>query len=160
MLSSVMTERGSRLGRAGHLEEALASFSEALAVDARDVGAHLGIYEVAQILRMPALALAHQAAAIALSPVHSTLASEREDYALLVLCAPGPYTANTPVDLIFDSRYVSLHRWYVDPSGAVPPLPRHDAVYVAIGESDAAASRLQAAARFCAAGSLPDVSRS
>ena len=150
MHASVLTERGRRLGRAGRLEEALASFSEAVAVDDRDVDAHLGIYEVAQILRQPELALAHQAAAIALSPVHSTLA-RREDYALLVLCAPGPYTANTPVDLIFDARHVTLHRWYVDPSGDVPPLPRHDAVFVAIGESDAAASRLHAAERFAAA---------
>jgi hypothetical protein len=154
-----MTERGSRLGRAGHLEEAMASFSEALALNAGDVGAHLGIYEVAQILRMPELALAHQAAAIALSPVHSTLASEREDYALLVLCAPGPYTANTPVDLIFDARHVTLHRWYVDPSREIPPLPRHDAVYVAIGESDAAASRLLAAERFVATQARPVFNR-
>ena len=159
MVASTMTERGSRLGRAGELEEALASFSAALALDARDVGAHLGIYEVAQILRRPELALAHQAAAIALAPVHSTPASEREDYALLVLCAPGPYTANTPVDLIFDARYVTLHRWYVDPSGDVPPLPRFDAVYVAIGESDASASRLHAAARFVAAQTQPVFNR-
>src|ERR1700676_3243598 len=120
MLASTLTERGRRLGREGRLEEALASFSGALALDDRIVDAHLGMYEVAQILRKPELALAHQTAAIALSPVHSTLAAEREDYALLVLCAPGPYTANTPVDLIFDARYVTLHRWYVDSSGEIP----------------------------------------
>ncbi len=150
MLPSTLTERGRRLGREGRLEEALASFSGALALDDLIVDAHLGIYEVAQILRKPELALAHQAAAIALSPVHSTPACEREDYALLVLCAPGPYTANTPVDLIFDSRYVTLHRWYVDPSGDIPHLPRYDAIWIAIGESDASASRLRAAERFAA----------
>ncbi|HWT04590.1 MAG TPA: hypothetical protein VN224_02435 [Xanthomonadales bacterium] len=143
------------MGRDGRLDEALATFSAALALDDRIVDAHLGIYEVAQILRKPELALAHQAAAIALSPVHSTPAGEREDYALLVLCAPGPYTANTPADLIFDSRYVTLHRWYVDPSGEVPHLPRYDAIFVAIGESDASASRLRAAERFAAAQRRP-----
>ena len=159
MLASTMTERGRSLGREGRLEEALASFSGALAIDDRIVDAHLGIYEVAQILRKPELALAHQNAAIALSPVHSTFACEREDYALLVLCAPGPYTANTPVDLIFDSRHVTLHRWYVDPSGEVPCLPRYDAIWIAIGESDAAASRLRAAERFAAAQRQPVFNR-
>jgi hypothetical protein len=136
------TARGRSLARAGRLDEALAAFMEAVGHDERALDAHLGIYEVAQLLRRPELALAHQAAAIALAPVQSTVASEREDYALLVPCAPGPYTANTPVDLLFDARFVTLHRWYVDPAADPPPLPRHDAVFVAIGESDDAASRL------------------
>jgi hypothetical protein len=148
MQPATLTEHGRTLARAGRLDEALAAFLDAVGGDAGIVDAHLGIYEVAQILRKPELALAHQAAAIGISPVHSTFAGEREDYALLVLCAPGPYTANTPVDLIFDSRYVTLHRWYVDPSGGVPSLPPYDAVFVAIGESDAAAAQLRAAARF------------
>ena len=155
MQPATLTERGRTLARAGRLDEALAAFLDAVGGDAGIVDAHLGIYEVAQILRKPELALAHQAAAIGISPVHSTFAGEREDYALLVLCAPGPYTANTPVDLIFDSRYVTLHRWYVDPSGGVPSLPPYDAVFVAIGESDAAAAQLSAAARFVATQTCP-----
>ncbi|HTD37495.1 MAG TPA: hypothetical protein VK669_08265 [Candidatus Limnocylindrales bacterium] len=139
-----LTARGRTQAREGRLQEALATFLAAVERDERALDAHLGIYEVAQILRQSELALAHQAAAIALAPVQSTPASEREDYALLVPCAPGPYTANTPVDLLFDSRFVTLHRWYVDPAGDVPPLPRHDAVFVAIGESDDAAPRLAA----------------
>ncbi len=145
-----LTARGRSLARAGRLDEALAAFLEAVERDERALDAHLGIYEVAQILRRPELALAHQAAAIALAPVQSTPASEREDYALLVPCAPGPYTANTPVDLLFDARFVTLHRWYVDPAADPPPLPRHDAVFVAIGESDEAASRLAALERLVA----------
>lgn len=149
------TARGRELARAGRLDEALASFLTAVEGDARALDAHLGIYEVAQILRRPELALAHQAAAIALAPVQSTPASVREDYALLVPCAPGPFTANTPADLLFDSRYVTLHRWYVEPSGFVPPLPGHDAVFVAIGESDEAAGRLRAVERYLATSTAP-----
>ncbi|HTD33956.1 MAG TPA: hypothetical protein VK665_09870 [Candidatus Elarobacter sp.] len=145
-----LTALGRSLARAGRLDEALATFLAAVERDERALDAHLGIYEVAQILRRPELALAHQAAAIALAPVQSTPASEREDYALLVPCAPGPYTANTPVDLLFDARFVTLHRWYVDPAADPPPLPRHDAVFVAIGESDDAASRLAALERLIA----------
>src|SRR5665213_2346783 len=111
------TARGRELARAGRLDEALAAFLGAAERDAGILDAHLGIYEVAQILRRPELALAHQAAAIALAPVQSTPASLHEDYALLVPCVAGPYTANTPADLLFDPARVTLHRWYVDPAG-------------------------------------------
>ena len=159
MQSSDAALRGRELARAGRLDEALAAFLDAVERDGRSLDAHLGIYEVAQILRRPDLALAHQAAAIAIAPVHSTPAGVREDYALLVPCAPGPYTANTPADLLFDSRHVTLHRWYVDPAGAVPPLPDHDAVFVAIGESDEAAAHLAAVARFVATSPRPVLNR-
>jgi hypothetical protein len=153
------TARGRELARAGRLDAALAAFLDAAELDDRLLDAHLGIYEVAQILRRPELALAHQAAAIALAPVQSTPASEHEDYALLVACAPGLYTANSPADLLFDPRRVTLHRWYVDASGEPPPLPPYDAVFVAIGESDEAASRLAAVERFAAKSSRPVLNR-
>jgi hypothetical protein len=153
------TARGRELARAGRLDEALELFLDAVALDDRTLDAHLGIYEVAQILRRPELALAHQAAAIALAPVQSTPASEHEDYALLVPSAPGPFTANMPADLLFDARRVTLHRWYVDPGGEVPPLPPHDAVFVAIGESDDAAPRLAAVERFVATSTRPILNR-
>ena len=148
MQPTASATRGRDLARSGRLDEALAAFQEAVVADGAALDAHLGIYEVAQILRRPELALAHQRAAIALAPVHSTPAAEREDYALLVPSAPGLYEANTPVDLLFDARHVTLHRWYVDPERRVPPLPRHDAVFVAIGESDKARPHLAAVGRF------------
>ena len=159
MRSESPAERGRRLARDGRLDEALGVFLEALAVDARAMDAHLGIYEVAQILRKPELALEHQRAAIALAQVHSTPASAGEEYALLVLCAPGLYEANTPVDLLFDPQHVTLHRWYVDPAGSVPPLPSFDAVFVAIGESDAAAEHLAAARPFTERTDRPVINR-
>ncbi|HYW54862.1 MAG TPA: hypothetical protein VE826_12900 [Dongiaceae bacterium] len=154
-----LTARGRELARAGRLDEALRLLLQAVERDERVLDAHLGIYEVAQILRRPDLALAHQAAAIALARIHSTRASEREDYALLVPCAAGPYTANTPVDLLFDSRFVTLHRWYAEPGGSVPELPAHDAVFVAAGESDDAAPLLRALERFAATSPRPVLNR-
>jgi tetratricopeptide (TPR) repeat protein len=159
MQTTASATLGRDLARAGRLDEALAAFQAAVAADAGALEAHLGIYEVAQILRRPELALAHQQAAIALAPIHSTLAREREDYALLVPCAPGLYEANTPVDLLFDPRHVSLHRWYVDPGRAVPPLPRHDAVFVAVGESDKVRAHLAAVARFLESSVRPQLNR-
>jgi hypothetical protein len=146
------------LARSGRLQEALAAFLAALRHDDRLLDAHLGIYEVAQLLRQPELALAHQRTAIALAPVHSTPA-EQEQLSLLVLCAPGLYTANTPIDLLFDPERVSLHRWYVDPDGRVPPLPPHDAVFVAIGESDRAKAHLDAAERHISSVTVPVINR-
>jgi hypothetical protein len=153
------TARGRELARSGRLEEALAAFLGAVERDDRVLDAHLGIYEVAQILRRPELALAHQAAAIALARVQSTPASGHEDYALLVPCVAGPYTANMPADLLFDPARVTLHRWYVDPAGPVPPLPPHDAVFVAIGESDEAAPHLAALERFARTSRRPVLNR-
>jgi hypothetical protein len=153
------TVRGRELARSGRLEEALAAFLGAVERDDRILDAHLGIYEVAQILHRPELALSHQATAIALAPVQSTRASEHEDYALLVPCVAGPFTANTPADLLFDTARVTLHRWYVDPAAPIPPLPPHDAVFVAIGESDEAAPHLAALEWFVAGSSRPVLNR-
>jgi hypothetical protein len=138
-----LTERGRALAAQGRHDEALRTLVAAAAEQPDDVGAHLGIYEVAQILRRPELALAHQRRAITLAPVQSTLAAETAAYALLVPCVPGLWTANTPVDLLFDPRHVTIHRWFVDPAKPVPPLPAHDAVFVAVGESQAAAPALR-----------------
>jgi tetratricopeptide (TPR) repeat protein len=63
--------RGRHLAQQGRLEDALAALLSAVERDERLVDAHLGIYEVAQILRREELALAHQRRAIALAPVHS-----------------------------------------------------------------------------------------
>jgi len=148
---AALTARGREHAAAGRHAEALAAFEAAVAADRRAIGAHVGIYEVGQILGRPELALAHQAEAIALAPIQSTLAGGREGYALLVPSVPGPWTANTPVDLLFDPARVTIHRWYVDPTRPVPPLPRYDAVFVAAGESQAAQPALAFLARV-----LPD----
>ncbi len=128
---------------------------DAVALDPGAVDGHLAIYEVAQILRRPALALDHQRRAIALAPVHSVVATGREEYALLVPSVAGSWLANTPVELLFDTARVSIHRWYVDPDGGVPPLPRHDAVFVAVGESQAAQPFLKALEPFVDAARVP-----
>lgn len=173
MLRAIVTDRGSErigagertasgraLASAGRLDEALATLLEAAALDPRDAGAHLAIYEVAQILRRPELALEHQRRAIALAPVHSTPAgAPHPDYTLLVPMVPGLFVANTPVDLIVDTDRVALHRWYLDPGGSVPPLPPYDAVFVAIGESTAAQPYLRTLQRFTDGCGVPVINR-
>jgi tetratricopeptide (TPR) repeat protein len=151
---AALTAQGRAYAAAGRHEDALTAFSAAVAADRAAVGAHVGIYEVAQVLGRPELALAHQAEAIALAPIQSTVAP-REEYALLVPSVPGPWTANTPVDLLFDPARVTIHRWYVDPSRQIPPLPRYDAIFVAAGESQAAQPALAFLAGVVAAHPAP-----
>ncbi|HYZ14982.1 MAG TPA: hypothetical protein VE591_01225 [Candidatus Acidoferrum sp.] len=152
-------ERGRALAAAGNHQAALETLLDAAHDDPTNVGTHLALYEVAQLLERPDLALEHQRRAIALAPVHSTPAHRAEAYALLVPSVPGPFTANTPVDLLFDPQHVTIHRWYVDPDRAVPPLPPYDAVFVAAGESQAAQPALKMLAEILPHQPAPVVNR-
>lgn len=148
MIEPTLLERGRALAAAGNHQAALETLLGAVAENPADVGAHLAIYEVAQLVLRPELALEHQRRAIALAPIHSTPARGEAEYALLVPSVPGPFTANTPVDLLFDPQRVTIHRWYVDPTLGVPPLPPYDAVFVAAGESQATQPALRMLGEF------------
>ena len=54
---------------------------------------------------------------------------------LLVLMAPGDMTSNTPVDCLLEGSDVAVTLLYILPHQPLPPLPEHDVVFVAIGES-------------------------
>ncbi|GAB5604368.1 ATP-grasp domain-containing protein [Sideroxyarcus sp. TK5] len=57
---------------------------------------------------------------------------------LLVLMAPGDIAANTPIDCLLERTDVDLILYYVSqPDPLALPIPEHDAVLVAISESDA-----------------------
>lgn len=56
---------------------------------------------------------------------------------LLVLMAPGDIAANTPIDCLLERTDVDLILYYVSqPDPLALPVPEHDAVLVAISESD------------------------
>jgi len=57
---------------------------------------------------------------------------------LLVLMAPGDMTSNTPVDCLLEGADINVTLLYVLPDRPLPsPLPDHDVIFVAIGESSA-----------------------
>ncbi|MEO8676194.1 MAG: tetratricopeptide repeat protein [Casimicrobiaceae bacterium] len=57
---------------------------------------------------------------------------------LLVLMAPGDMTSNTPADCLLEGADIDVTLVYVLPDRPLPtPLPRHDVIFVAIGESGA-----------------------
>ena len=52
--------------------------------------------------------------------------------------APGDMTSNTPVDCLLEGADVAVTLLYVLPGRPLPsPLPEHDLIFVAIGESSA-----------------------
>lgn len=56
---------------------------------------------------------------------------------LLVIMAPGDMTANTPVDCLLEDIDIEVTMLYVLPDRPLPrPLPDHDLIFVAIGQSD------------------------
>jgi glutathione synthase/RimK-type ligase-like ATP-grasp enzyme len=56
---------------------------------------------------------------------------------LLLLLMPGDLAANTPLDCLLEASDIDLVFYYVSPGAPLAaPVPEHDAVFVAIGESE------------------------
>ena len=56
---------------------------------------------------------------------------------LLMLCVPGDISENTPMDCLLENTDVDLIIYYVSPGDPLAlPIPEHDALFVAICESD------------------------
>ena len=56
---------------------------------------------------------------------------------LLMLCVPGDISENTPLDCLLENSDVDLIFYYVSPDDPLAlPVPEHDALFVAICESD------------------------
>jgi glutathione synthase/RimK-type ligase-like ATP-grasp enzyme len=56
---------------------------------------------------------------------------------LLMLCVPGDISENTPMDCLLENGDVDLLFYYVSPDDLLAlPIPEHDALFVAICESD------------------------
>ncbi len=56
---------------------------------------------------------------------------------LLMLCVPGDISENTPMDCLLENSDVDLIFYYVSPDDPLAlPIPAHDALFVAICESD------------------------
>jgi hypothetical protein len=81
-------------------------------------------------------ALQYQQRALELRQVYDLQPPSPVGLRLLVLMAPGDNTSNMPVDCLIEDTDVALTLLYVVPDLPLPsPLPAHDAVFIAIGES-------------------------
>ncbi|HQS01782.1 MAG TPA: hypothetical protein PK693_01220 [Halothiobacillus sp.] len=55
---------------------------------------------------------------------------------LLVLMAPGDVAANTPLDCLLEGSDIDLLLYFISPEAPLPsPMPPHDAVFIALGDS-------------------------
>jgi glutathione synthase/RimK-type ligase-like ATP-grasp enzyme len=80
-------------------------------------------------------ALDHQQRALTMRRVYSLQPPAKPALRLLALMAPGDMTSNTPVDCLLEGSDVALTLLYALPDRPLPPLPEHDVVFIAIGES-------------------------
>ena len=144
--------------RDGRIDEARKLFYEALEVEPSSVAANLGLYELLQIKGEMGEAVAHQRRAL----VHQRVFAYRaptEKRSLLVLCTPGDWQANVPVDFLFDRKTTSFCKLYLlDEAQALrETLPAYDVVLNAIAESDEAVASLRFARAFIDAQSKPSL---
>jgi glutathione synthase/RimK-type ligase-like ATP-grasp enzyme len=102
-----------------------------------------------------------QAQALALRQLYRLpAATDRPGMRLLALYGPGDMTANTPLDCLLEDSDVQVDLLYLTPDRPAPDaLPDHDAVFVAIGESDANRPLLQAAERLLEGTKAPVINR-
>ena len=148
--------RGNTLTRLERIPEALSSYRAAVERAPEFAPAHLGLYEVGQLLGDIPLALYHQATALALSRIVTVPAQQLPaKRTILRLCAPGTWQTNAPTEFIVDPRTTTVHSYYLSADGPTPPLPAYDLVYNAIAEGDDVLVYLQRAEAFVRAQSAP-----
>ena len=131
--------RGALRFRQGQFELALGDLLKATLIDERRASAHMRIYNVAQVLRRPALALAHQAQALAQTRLFTETGVDSTLPALLILNAAGNWQANVPTDFIIRREaWSAVHQYYVRNDGSFDPaeLPPCDVIFNAVAEPD------------------------
>ena len=138
--------------RVGLFTDALDAFVQAVELDDQRPRAHMQIYSIAQILERPALALDHQAKALAQTRLFTDPGLLTGGPTLLVLKAPGDWQINTPTDFILRAQdWGTIHHYFLDPARPITPdLPECDLIFNAIAEPDRAAAALLAASTIVA----------
>jgi glutathione synthase/RimK-type ligase-like ATP-grasp enzyme len=154
--AAVLGGLGSLHVRAGRFADARACYERILEREPFDLASHAAMYEIEQIDGNRSKALDHQRRMLERKTLFSHHAPQ-ERRRLLALMIPGDWQANVPVDFLIDPRTTTLHKLYiVSPEQiAAAVIPRADAVFVAIGESDEAAQALTLAADLLRRTNLP-----
>jgi hypothetical protein len=131
-----------RLMRKVFAGEDLAPLGERLLARARshpdEAGTLLDLSTVLLLRGQRAEALAMQDLALRSSPLYRLPATiDPPGLRLLVLLGPGDLMANSPVELLLEQSDVELFLLYLTPDRPFPAaVPEHDAVFVAVAESD------------------------
>lgn len=106
--------------------------------DGDDAGLWMNLSTVMLCLRQHELGMAMQAQALALQRVFKLSAARPPArFTLLMLMVSGDLSANTPLDCLLEDSDIDLIFYYVSPGNPLAlNVPEHDAVFVAIGETD------------------------
>jgi glutathione synthase/RimK-type ligase-like ATP-grasp enzyme len=106
--------------------------------DVEDANLWMNLSILLQCLGQRDLGLAVQAQALALKRIYHLAASEQPaKLRLLMLMVPGDLAANTPLECLLENGDIDLDLYYVTPGAPLAlPLPEHDALIVAMSESD------------------------
>ena len=134
-------------------------FERTLELAPDHVASHLAIYELAQIRGDRSTALLHQAVALTYQQVFT----EGNATTRSVLCAmaPGDWQANVPVDLLFDRKSTTWHKFYLlgERQFTNLQLPPHDIIFNAIAEADDAIAPLKLCEQLAAIENKPIINK-
>ncbi len=105
----------------------------------------LNLSIILQCLGQQQMGLTAQAQALALQRVYHLAARQQPVRCrLLMLMEPGDLAANTPLECLLEDGDVELIFYYLSPDDPLQvPIPEHDAVLVAMSDSDANRAHLQ-----------------
>lgn len=105
--------------------------------------------------------LAMQDLAIRTCPLYRLpAAADPPGWRLLVVLGPGDLMANTPLEFLLEESDVELNLLYLLPGQPLPePLPEHDALFVAVAESERSLPLLADLARWLADWPRPVLNR-
>ncbi|WP_211238096.1 ATP-grasp domain-containing protein [Derxia gummosa] len=128
--------------------------------DESDADALMDLATLLQLQGIADLGLATLMQALAVCRVYELPAARQPALRLLALMAPGELMANAPLPFLFEGGDISLTMLYLLPGEPVPAeLPPHDAIFIAISESDANRPLLDKLARASAAWTAPVINR-
>ncbi len=132
--------------------------------DVHDAEALLDLAWILELQGLRDLGLATQAHALQTKRLFELPARRPASLRLLAIMAPGDLMTNTPLPFLIEDADVALSLLYVLPGDALPTelpagLARHDAVFIAVSESEAAAPLLARLAEAAASWRMPVINR-
>jgi hypothetical protein len=106
--------------------------------NATDADLWLNLSTVMQCFGQREIGLTIQSLALEQQRIYRVAAAEQPaKIRLLMLSVPGDISSNTPLDCLLENCDVDLIYYYVTPGNPLAlPIPKHDALFVAICESD------------------------
>ena len=140
----------------GDTEGAIREHRVALKHEPSSVASHLALYELLQITGERTMALAHQRLALEEQRLFSHIAPN-EARSVLLLCAPGDWQTNIPIDFVLNPQTTTVHKLYLldAPHVRTDTLPRYDVLWNIIAESPESLLYLDLASRIMATQKMP-----